>query len=38
VPEAKYDESKLASDAEYEQMLKSGKLKRNRIDPKFLAR
>jgi len=38
IPEARVDESKLVNDVEYEQMLKSGKLRRNRIDPKFLAR
>ena len=35
IPEGVFDEKRLVSDKEYEQMLKDGKLKRNVIDPRY---
>lgn len=35
IPEGVFDLKRLVSDKEYEDMVKSGKLRRNVIDPKF---
>ena len=35
IPEGVFDEKRLLSDKEYEQMVNGGKLRRNIIDPKY---
>lgn len=36
IPTGVFDEKRLISDKEYEEKLKSGQLKRNTIDPKYI--
>jgi hypothetical protein len=37
IPEGVFDEKRLVSEKEYEEMFKGGKLKRNVINPKYLS-
>ena len=37
IPEGVFDEKRLVSDKEYEDMFKNGKLRRNTVDPKYLS-
>jgi len=36
IPAGVFDEKRLISEKEYEEIIKSGRLKRNTVDPKYL--
>ena len=37
IPDGVFDEKRLVSEKEYEEMFKSGKLRKNTINPKYLS-